>query len=58
MSDQARKRRPGFASLEEARENFASKPPMNRFDPAALDAYVTFGFVDEPGRRRDPGLHR
>jgi pimeloyl-ACP methyl ester carboxylesterase len=49
MSDQARRRRPGFGSLEEARDNFASKPPMNRFDPAALDAYVTFGFVDEPG---------
>ncbi len=58
MSELARKRRPRFASREEACENFASKPPMNRFDPAALDAYVTFGFVDEPERRRDPGLHR
>jgi pimeloyl-ACP methyl ester carboxylesterase len=49
MSAQARKRRPRFASREEARQNFASKLPMNRFDPAALDAYVTYGFVDEPG---------
>jgi pimeloyl-ACP methyl ester carboxylesterase len=49
MSEQARKRRPRFASREDARQNFASKPPMNRFDPAALDAYVTYGFVDEPG---------
>jgi pimeloyl-ACP methyl ester carboxylesterase len=49
MSEQARRRRARFASLEEARQNFASKPPMNRFDPAALDAYVTYGFVDEPG---------
>ncbi len=24
---------------------------MNRFDPAALDAYVTYGFVDDSGRR-------
>jgi len=48
MSDAARKRRPRFASREEAYQNFASKPPMNRFDPAALDAYVTYGFVDEP----------
>ena len=31
---------------------------MNRFDPAALDAYVTYGFVDEPERRGDAGLHR
>ena len=49
MSERARKRRHRFASREAARENFGSKPPMNRFDPAALDAYVTFGFVDEPG---------
>jgi pimeloyl-ACP methyl ester carboxylesterase len=49
MSAQARKRRHQFASREAARQNFASKLPMNRFDPAALDAYVTFGFVDEPG---------
>ncbi len=48
MSDLALKRRPRFASRQEALENFAAKPPMNRFDPAALDAYVTFGFVDDP----------
>jgi len=48
MSDLARKRRPSFASLQEAKENFAAKPPMNRFDPAALDAYVTYGFVPGP----------
>jgi pimeloyl-ACP methyl ester carboxylesterase len=49
MSAQARKRRHTFASREAARQNFAAKLPMNRFDPAALDAYVTYGFVDEPG---------
>ncbi len=48
MSDVVRKRRQSFASRREARRNFASKPPMNRFDPAALDAYVTYGFVDDP----------
>jgi pimeloyl-ACP methyl ester carboxylesterase len=48
MSDLARKRRPSFASRQEAFENFRAKPPMNRFDPAALDAYVTYGFVDDP----------
>ena len=46
MSDLARKRRQSFSSRQEARENFAAKPPMNRFDPAALDAYVTYGFVE------------
>jgi pimeloyl-ACP methyl ester carboxylesterase len=49
MSDLARKRRPSFPSRREARENFGAKPPMNRFDPAALDAYVTYGLVDVPG---------
>jgi pimeloyl-ACP methyl ester carboxylesterase len=48
MSDVVLKRRPRFSSRQEARDNFAAKPPMNRFDPAALDAYVTFGFVDDP----------
>jgi pimeloyl-ACP methyl ester carboxylesterase len=47
MSDLARKRRATFASRQEARDNFAAKPPMNGFDPAALDAYVTYGFVDD-----------
>jgi pimeloyl-ACP methyl ester carboxylesterase len=45
MSDVTRRRRWWFASTEAARENFASKPPMNRFDPTALDAYVRFGLV-------------
>jgi pimeloyl-ACP methyl ester carboxylesterase len=49
MTDLARKRRPTFGSRREARDNFGSKPPMNRFDPAALDAYVAYGLVDVPG---------
>jgi pimeloyl-ACP methyl ester carboxylesterase len=49
MADIARKRRANFASRQDARDNYASKPPFSRFDPGALDAYVTFGFVDSPG---------
>jgi pimeloyl-ACP methyl ester carboxylesterase len=48
MSDLARKRRSAFASRQEARANFAAKPPMSRFDPAAVQAYVAYGFVDQP----------
>ena len=44
LADGARRRRRRFASFEEARSNYASKPPMNAFDPAALSAYVEHGF--------------
>jgi pimeloyl-ACP methyl ester carboxylesterase len=47
MSDLVRKRRSGFASRQAAYDNYAAKPPMSRFDPAALCAYVTYGFVDD-----------
>jgi pimeloyl-ACP methyl ester carboxylesterase len=40
----ARRRRNAFASFDAALANFASKPPLSRFTPAALDAYVTHGF--------------
>jgi pimeloyl-ACP methyl ester carboxylesterase len=49
LAELARKRRSSFPSKRAAYENYASKPPFSRFDPAALDAYVTYGFVDEPG---------
>ena len=39
-----RKRRATFASLDEAKANFASKPPMSAFHPDALNAYVEYGF--------------
>jgi hypothetical protein len=29
-------------------DNYRSKPPFNRFDPATLEAYVEHGFVDLP----------
>jgi pimeloyl-ACP methyl ester carboxylesterase len=56
-----RRRRTMFPSLEEARANYAAKPPLNAFDPQALDAYVRYGFhpdVDGAGVRLkcDPEL--
>jgi pimeloyl-ACP methyl ester carboxylesterase len=44
----ARKRRPVFASKQAAFDNYASKPPFDILDPAALRAYVDHGFVDQP----------
>jgi pimeloyl-ACP methyl ester carboxylesterase len=41
----ARRRRSTFDSLAAARANFASKPPMNGFVPAALDAYLDGAFA-------------
>ncbi|HVA74077.1 MAG TPA: alpha/beta hydrolase [Acidimicrobiales bacterium] len=49
MVEIARKRRAVFASKAAARRNFASKPPFSRFHPAALDAYVEYGFVESEG---------
>ena len=43
-----RRRRAVFASRDEARANYASKPPLDELDPAVLDAYVRGGFVDTP----------
>lgn len=43
----ARRRRATFPSIEDAVANFASKPPLNAFDPAALDAYVRYGVRPE-----------
>jgi pimeloyl-ACP methyl ester carboxylesterase len=44
----ARLRRSTFPSREAAYENFASKPPMDVFDAAALQGYIDGGFVDQP----------
>ncbi|HZQ27345.1 MAG TPA: alpha/beta hydrolase [Acidimicrobiales bacterium] len=49
LSAGARRRREVFPSLEAAYENFAAKPPMSRFDPAALRAYVEHGFAPVEG---------
>ena len=40
----ARRRRNTFDSFDQAYANFASKPPLNVFHPAALRAYVDHGF--------------
>jgi pimeloyl-ACP methyl ester carboxylesterase len=41
----AERRRDVFASVDEARANYAAKPPMAAFDPRVLDAYVANGLV-------------
>ena len=41
----ARRRRASFDSHEAAIANYASKPPLNAFTPAALEAYVRYGFA-------------
>ena len=56
-----RRRRPLFPSIDAARANYAAKPPLDAWDPAALDAYVQYGFhadVDGAGVRLkcDPEL--
>jgi pimeloyl-ACP methyl ester carboxylesterase len=44
LADGARRRRTTFESYEAAIANFAAKPPLSAFTPAALDAYVRHGF--------------
>lgn len=48
LADAARRRRPTFASLDAAYENYASKPPLNALHPDALRAYVDHGFALRP----------
>ncbi|MFP6583234.1 MAG: alpha/beta hydrolase [Candidatus Hydrogenedentota bacterium] len=43
----SRKRKNHFASREEARERFASKPPMASWTPETLDAYVQHGLLEK-----------
>lgn len=45
LSNGARRRRPTFASHDEAFENYSAKPPFNGLDAAALRAYVDHGFA-------------
>lgn len=46
LAASARRRRATFAGRAEAARNYASKPPMNAFDPEALAAFVDHGFDD------------
>lgn len=41
----ARRRRSSFPSYEAAIANYAAKPPLGAFTPAALDAYARHGFA-------------
>lgn len=51
LANGARRRRAVFDSFDAAIANFASKPPLNTFTPAALRAYVLGGFrLEEDGR--------
>lgn len=49
LAEGASRRRPTFASREEALANYASKPPLNVARADALHAYVRHGFVDGDG---------
>jgi pimeloyl-ACP methyl ester carboxylesterase len=44
MVQGALRRRASFPSFEAAIANYAGKPPLNAFTPAALEAYVRHGF--------------
>ena len=46
LAGPARRRRAVFGSRQEARDRYASRPPLDRLDPASLDAYIEYGFVD------------
>lgn len=48
MSEAAARRRDCFDSLEQAYENYASKPPLDQLHPDALRAYVDGGFSSSP----------
>lgn len=45
LAELTRRRRSSFASVAEARANFASKPPMDRFHADALDGYLAAGLT-------------
>jgi pimeloyl-ACP methyl ester carboxylesterase len=46
MATAARRRRAVFPDRKAARDNYATKPPLDVLHPNALDAYVTYGFRD------------
>lgn len=48
MSEGAARRRDCFASLDQAYENYRSKPPLDQLHPDALRAYVDGGFSPAP----------
>ncbi len=46
LAESAARRRAGFESRDAARANYSSKPPMNSFDPDALEAYLDGGLIE------------
>jgi pimeloyl-ACP methyl ester carboxylesterase len=48
MAEGAARRRDTFDSLDQAFENYASKPPLNQLRPDALRSYVDGGFAPQP----------
>lgn len=48
LADGARRRRDRFADRDEAYRHYQQRPPLSGLDPAALRAYVDFGFEDTP----------
>lgn len=46
LSQGALRRRRNFANIDQAYENYSSKPPLNTFDAEALRCYVTDGLVE------------
>ncbi len=48
MSEGAARRRDRFESLDQAYENYRSKPPLDQLHPDALRAYVDGGFSSDP----------
>jgi len=46
MAVSARRRRPGFATRQEALARYAGRPPLGTFRADALHAYVEHGFVE------------
>jgi pimeloyl-ACP methyl ester carboxylesterase len=48
MSEAAARRRDRFDSLDQAYENYRSKPPLDQLHPDALRAYVDGGFSPTP----------
>ncbi len=48
LAEKSRYRKNVLPSLDEARQRFASKPPMGYWHPESLEAYVRHGFVERP----------
>jgi pimeloyl-ACP methyl ester carboxylesterase len=48
MGEIARRRRAVWPDREEMRARFGGRPPMDTFDPEALDGYLRHGVIDRP----------